>query len=202
MSFDHRHYVPCLRWKQGEYQAVLRLSGATKKMFTPLIEVPEIGWDFENEVESKTIDEHLAPFARRVVEKWGRRPCFIDLPFIRPNELMATNLHPVHFVFDELRVRKCPAIPVTGLDRDNAYQREIRDVVTRNKYGLCLRIKIEQAAKGTLKDNLASALSRLKVKPENCDLIFDLGAPNFVPLEGFSTVIQQIVDHVPPIVGG
>ena len=59
MTFDHGNYVPCLRWKQGEYQALLRLSPSTKGCITPLIEVPEIGWDFELGREAKTIDGHL-----------------------------------------------------------------------------------------------------------------------------------------------
>jgi hypothetical protein len=166
-------------------------------MFTPLIEVPGIGYDFEKGTRPKTIDQHLAPFTKRVFQKWGRRLCFVDLHLIRPNERMATGIHPVFFVFDELRLRMCLAIPVTGLDRDNAYQREIRKVVTKSKSGICLRIRIEQAAKKSLKDGIDSLLSRLKIKPESCDLIIDLGAPSFIPLEGFSMTIQQIVSNLP-----
>ena len=80
MDFDHRHYVPCLRWKQGEYQAVLQLPISTKRLFTPLIEVPEIGWDFENEIETKTIDEHLAPFAKRITKNGGDGLVLLTFP--------------------------------------------------------------------------------------------------------------------------
>jgi len=197
MSFNYTHYVPCLRWKQGEYQAVSRLPIKTKRVFTPLIEIPGIGYDFENETKAKTIDEHLAPFAKRVLEKWGSQSCFVDLNLIGPNERMATGVHPVRFIFNILRERMCSAIPVTGLDRNNAYQQEIKNIMAKDKSGVCLRIKIEQAAKGSLKDDLDFLLSRLKVKPERCDLIIDLGAPNFIPLEGFSKVIQAIVSSFP-----
>jgi len=197
MNFNHRYYIPCLRWKQGEYLGVWRLPIKTKRVFTPLIEVPAIGYDFENEIKAKTIDAHLAPFAKRVHEKWGRLPCFVDLGLIGPHERMASGIHPVRFVFDGLRARMCSAVFVTGIDRDNTYQQEIKNVVTHDKSGVCLRIRIEQAAKGSLKDDLDSLLSRLKVKPEICDLILDLGAPNFVPLEGFSRLIQAVVGSFP-----
>lgn len=197
MSFDHRHYVPCLRWKQGEYLAVFNLPPTTRRMFTPLIEVPEIGFDFEKGTITKTIDKHLAPFTKRILQKWGRQICFVDLNLIRPDERMATGIHPVSFVFNGLRQRMCSAIPVTGLDRDDAYQREVRKVVNKSKSGICLRIKIEQAAKGSIKNDLDSLLSRLKIKSESCDLIIDLGAPSFIPLEGFSMAIQQIVNKLP-----
>jgi len=197
MKFDHRHYVPCLRWKQGEYLAVFQLPPTTRRMFTPLIEVPEIGYDFEKGTRSKTIDQHLAPFTKRVLQKWGRQLCFVDLHLIEHSERMGTGIHPVCFVFDGLRQRMCSAIPVTGLDRDDAHQREIRKVVNKSKSGICLRIKIEQAAKGSFKNDLDSLLSRLKIKSESCDLIIDLGAPSFIPLEGFSMAIQRIVSKLP-----
>jgi hypothetical protein len=197
MSFDHTHYVPCLPWEQGEYQAVSRLPIKIKRLFTPLIEIPGIRYDFENETKAKTIDEHLAPFAKRVHEKWGRQPCFVDLNLIGAGERMTKGTHPVRFIFDILRERMCSAIPVTGLDRNNAYQQEIKNVVTQDKSGVCLRIKIGQATKVSFKNDLDSLLSGIKVRPETCYLIIDLGAPNFIPLDGFSKIIQAIMSKLP-----
>ncbi len=99
MKFDYHHYVPCLRWKQGEYQALLQLKDTTKSKMTPLIEVPEIGWDFEKKIATKTIDKHLEPFARRVKTKWKNRRCFVDLKIISPSERMLDGRHPLEFVF-------------------------------------------------------------------------------------------------------
>lgn len=197
MKFDHRHYVPCLRWKMGEYQAVYRLSDTKKRMFTPLIEVPEIGWDFEKGRESKSIDVHLEPQAKRIRSKWGDSPCFVDLRLVEYHQKTAAGIHPVRFVFDGLHDMECSPIPVTGIDKDSEYQQAIGDVVTQHKSGVCLRIGIEQAAKGSLKSEIDSLLSKLKVKPKICHLIIDLGAPNFIPLEGFSKAIQAIVSRFP-----
>jgi hypothetical protein len=199
MSFNHTHYVPCLRWKQGEYLAVSELPNMTKHAVTPLIEAPEIGWDFERGKEAKTIDEHLAPFAKRVHDKWGRHDCFIDLHCIDPDKRMATGTHPVCFVFDRLREIKCSAIPVTGLDRDYAYQQEIRDVLARDESGICVRITIEQAAKSSFKHDLGALLSTLDTDASDCALVLDLGTPNFLPLEGFSRAIQNIVRAFPDL---
>ncbi len=197
MNFDHRHYVPCLRWKQGEYQAVSRLSAKTKRVFTPLIEVPEIGWDFEEGTETKTIDEHLVSFAKRVREKWGDIPCFVDLNLIKSTERMATGIHPVCFIFAGLREIGCQAVPVTGILRDREYHREIKAALTEDKRGVCLRITIEQAAKDKFKTEIDSLLSTLGIKPDGSDFILDLCAPNFVPLNEFKMVIQTIISKLP-----
>lgn len=197
MSFNHTHYVPCLRWKQGEYQAISRLPHPTKRTFTPLIEVPEIGWDFENETEAKTIDEHLAPFAKRIYEKWGVSPCLVDLSLIKSVRRMATGIHPVRFIFDGLRAKRCQAIPVTSFLGDTEYQREIKAASVKDKKGICLRITIEQAAKSTLKNEIDSLLSTLGINSNDCDIVLDLGAPNFVPPDGFSSAIQAILSKLP-----
>ncbi len=197
MNFDHSHYVPCLRWKTGEYQAVYRLSNTTKKMFTPLIQVSEFGYDFEKKKEPKTIDKHIEPFAKRVHDKWGKLPCFVDLKLIRPSERMASGVHPVKYVFDDLRIMGCSAVPVTGLDRDKAYQQEVESILNKDKNGVCLRISIEHAAKSSLKKEMDLLLSILHIQSKNCDLIIDLGTPNFEPTEGFSKVIQAIVSEIP-----
>ncbi|HUW19598.1 MAG TPA: beta family protein [Sedimentisphaerales bacterium] len=198
MSFNHTHYVPCLRWKQGEYQAVWRLRDTTKRMFTPLVEIPELGWDFEEEKEKKTIDQLLTDFAlKKIYKKWGSSPCFVDLNLIPPAKRMKNGVHPIRSIFNDLRWLGCQAIPVTGLLRDGEYQQEIKTVSDKDKSGVCLRITIEQAAKGLFKTGIDSLLATLTIQSTNCDLILDLGAPNFIPLEGFSKAIQTIVSSFP-----
>jgi hypothetical protein len=199
MSFDHRHYVPCLRWKQGEYQAVWRLPDTTRRAFTPLIEIPELGWDFEEKKEKKTIDELLSDFAlKKVYKKWGSSPCFVDLNLIPAAVRLKNGIHPICFIFNELRAINCISVPVTGLLRDDKYQQEIKAASEKDKKGVCLRITIKQAEKRTIKNEIDSLLSTLEVKPGDCDLILDLGAPtNFLPLDGFSMAIQGIVSKLP-----
>ena len=199
MSFDHCHYVPCLRWKQGEYQAMLRLKTETKQYITPLIEVPEIGWDFENMDEAKTIDKHLAPFAKRVKEKWGSGLCFVDLNLIDPKKKMVDGMHPLDFVFADLRSKEVLAIPVTGVNRDQSYHRAIRKILSKSGHGLCFRISIEQAAKSDFTSQIDNRLSFYSLGKKAVDFILDLGAPNFVPVDGFCKLIQSIIRRIPQL---
>lgn len=200
MSFNHRHYVPCIRWKQGEYQALHNLSNQTKKSITPLIEVPEIGFDFETRRPAKSIDEHLAPFAERVRKKWGTRSCFVDTRLIEPAKRMAHRQHPLTFIFDALRAEKCRAIPLTGLDRDDELQNAVREVIKKDKLGMCVRLDIEEAAKPNLTTLIGSLLKKVSLKMTECDLVVDLGAPNFEPLSGFTNlIVNQIVRNIPSL---
>lgn len=194
-------YVPCLRWKQGEYQAVCSLSRSAQESTIPLIEVPEIGWDFETGEEAKTIDDHLAKFARQVRTKWGTRRCFVDLNLIDPSARMADDAHPLDFIFAGLRSYTCVAVPVTGLDRDSAYQRTASLAASRDGYGICFRLGIEQAAKGDVKTLVNALLASLKAKIGTTDLVLDLGAPNFNPLDGFAKVVLGVIARLPRLDG-
>ena len=72
-------YLPILKWRQGEYQALMRLKTEVKDSLLPLIVVPPVEYDFEEERPKKTVQEHIEPFAKRYGAKWGKRNSLIDL---------------------------------------------------------------------------------------------------------------------------
>ena len=49
MPLGSEAYVPSLRWRQAEYQALLRLDESIKDRIVPLITIPPIEFDFEAE---------------------------------------------------------------------------------------------------------------------------------------------------------
>jgi hypothetical protein len=197
MKFDHQHCVPCIRWKQGEYIAMRRLSDKTKSFITPLIEVPEIGFDFETNTLNKSIDKHLSSLAGRVKKNWQDRTCFIDLNLIDESQLMEDGRHPVKFVFDDLRAQKCLAIPVTGIARNPRYQAAVRQIVSIDKRGVCLRVSIEESAHPNLKTDIDTIIAGVNLNISECDLVIDLDAPNYNPMEGFSILLTRIIKGLP-----
>lgn len=199
MRVDLKQYVPCLRWKQGEYQALLRLSPQIKGALVPLIEVSEIGYDFETRMEKKTVDEHLSTFPKRVKEKWGTMPCFIDMHLIEASQRMASGKHPFSVVFNDLRLKGVLAIPVVRLEQDSACKSAIKSIVAKDNRGLCLRINVEDAAKPNLSLTLQILLRDYKQKVETCDFVLDLMAPNFDPIEDFGAVLKTIITKLPHI---
>lgn len=196
--FTYRHYVPCLRWKMGEYKAMSLLSPAASDFITPLIEVPEKGYDFESKSDKKTIEEHLAPFAKRVATNWKKRPCFVDLSLIAATERLKPAIHPVIHVFQELEAYGCAAIPVTAPNRDASYHRAVMQSIGRKKHGLALRLTIEEAAKPSLRSTIQTLLGS-ETQQEDCDLIIDLRAPNYLPLDGFTKVLTAIISRLPDL---
>jgi len=195
-TFDHKHYVPCLRWKQGEYQALLRLTDEVKAQITPLIEIAEIGWDFEEQADAKTVDDHLETLAKRLATKWGGRSAFVDLHLIA-KQRMNDGSHPLKFVFDGFRSFGVHVVPVTSLERDEPYQGAVDEILQLDQRGLCVRLSLQDAAGANVLQRLNAMINRLRVQPGQVDFILDLGAPSFDPIEGFIKMSLAVISRLP-----
>ena len=197
MTFRPQHYIPCLRWKQGEYQALLNLSSLARDSIVPIIEVAEVGFDFESQTDSKTIDQHLFSFAKRVRDKWGRKECYVDMRYIEPSTQMSNGQHPGTFVFYDLSAKGVLAIPVIRLQEDPRFQAAIHQVVTTDKRGLCLRANIEEVARVGFDKTAQNILWSYGLVIEQCDLIVDLVTPNFDPIDSFASLLTNIFQSLP-----
>ena len=81
--FDHRHYVPILRWKQGE-QFALRdlyqdLFNSVKSHLTPLIELVPSDFTMEKINKIGGLGKKLKEKAKQMRDYWGFFPFFVDL---------------------------------------------------------------------------------------------------------------------------
>lgn len=199
MKFDHTRYVPCLRWNQGEYQAVLLLKNQTKEMLTPLIEVSEREWDFELEKPKKTLEDHIAQFAKRIKEKWGDAYCFIDTnPEIYNNDLILEDgTHPIKFIFNDIIKKKINGVPVTGVSRSDSYNNAVKDILDQNDLGICFRVKITECTKSDFKTKIDTLIEKYKMEAEKIDIILDLECPDFPSIEGFSKAIINVLNKFP-----
>jgi len=176
--FDHRHYVPILKGRDGEYGALNRLSPASRDGVTPLIELPPIPWDFETQRPAKTIDAHLRKVGQKVERAWGAgRPFFLDFLWIAQTERMSDGTHPVEFVFSGVRARGLAAIPVVGLLSDDGYLAACAEAAREDGRGVCIRIQREDFADfEDLSGEFQRVLAATGVVRADADLLLDLRA--------------------------
>ncbi|ARF67016.1 hypothetical protein B7C51_03135 [Paenibacillus larvae subsp. pulvifaciens] len=174
--FNENHYVPILRWKQGEQKALEFLSDSIKERITPLIEIPAIEWDFENETRKKTIDAHLANFGETLAKSWkANQPVFLDM-LLDPLERMSADHYPLEHILQQSRKHGKKIIPVTSSNQDDDYQEQVKLANQTDQLGACIRIQENDFEK--LHDNINSLLAKLKLPPEEIDLLVDYGYVN------------------------
>jgi hypothetical protein len=179
-------YVPSLRWRMGEYQALSRLSDSAKDRVTPFIVVPEIEFDFEKWQPAKTLQDHVGPFADRYKKKWDTRPAWIDVhPKIQAG-LMDDGKLPIAHVFDALRPLGTSAVPVVSLDGTPAITAAVAAAVKLDGRGVGLRLRIAHIMKPGCKATIDALLNSIGVPHFLTDLIIDLGAPAYQPYDDFA----------------
>lgn len=170
--FEKNHYVPILKWKKGEQSAIEELDPDIKNGLTPLIEVPPIDWDYENEQPKRTIDEHLEGIINSFKRTLGtERMLYLDMLWIDPTERMVDGTHPLSHISDNARSQGVKIVPVTGTDRDPDYQREVKNALINDRLGLCFRLTENDFE--DLNKNIDELLRYFNTSPDNIDLLID-----------------------------
>ncbi|PZP85947.1 MAG: hypothetical protein DI582_04435 [Azospirillum brasilense] len=171
--FTYKHYVPVLKWKLGEYQALDRLADSVKAFTVPLIEIPPRGFDFAKGEQSKTVEKHLGEFGARLKAKWGERRCIIDLDYM--GEEKCNDRPCVEAVFADVRSKGCNAIPAIRLATSDVNVKAIADIVKEDREGLCLRLIELDFDRANLFGDIEALLGKTGLGYSEVDLVLDLG---------------------------
>ncbi len=172
---DHRHYVPILKSKQGEFGALQRLREEDRDRLTPLLDVVRVPFNWKTQKPSKELGEHLAAKAAKFTAAWGSRLAFVDLYDIDLAYRVSGNKHPLLFVFERFREEGATAIPVTGFDRDRNYNNAVKAIHQADGRGVCIRLLQEDLLlMGSLADQVAGMSAQLGVPLERTHLVIDL----------------------------
>jgi hypothetical protein len=190
-------YVPVLKWRQGEYQALLRLDDGHRQRVVPLIEVTPPEYDFEEGRLKKTLEKQLEPFARRLKAKWGTQPAFLETVLIEPTARMPGGVHPLTYLLEGTRADGARLIPVTALERDLAHYNAVAAAVLIDGLGIAVRCSLDEIADPDFSIKLAAVIKNLALEPSDVDLIVDLAAKNFEPLDDLADLVSGLFKSDP-----
>ncbi|MBS1054344.1 beta family protein [Gluconobacter kondonii] len=193
MPITNTDYVPILKWRQGEYQALFRLPDAVKDKTVPLIEITPPDFDFEAWTPSKSIDDHVAKFAVRFRAKWGRRLALLDCGLLDPAEVMLGGKHPMLYLCEEAFARGATIIPVIRLSSNAAYRAAVRAANALMHTGVILRCSLDEALDPDFDLNVDAALQQLGVTIADCDVVLDLEAPAWDPQDILINIVTAAI---------
>jgi len=179
-------YVPALRWRQGEYQALARLSAAAKDRILPYVTIPEVEFDFELRQPKKTIQEHVHPFAARFKAKWGQRPAWVAVHPRISGELMGDGRDIFTYVFEALRTSEANAIPAVPLDASTPMAASVAAIAATDGLGAAIPVRLEDLMKPDARSRIEALAGSLGLSLDEVDLVIDLGAPNYEPYAAFA----------------
>lgn len=179
-------YVPALRWRQGEYQALARLAATAKNHTVPYITIPEVEFDFELWQPKKTVQEHVHPFASRFNAKWGQRPAWVGVHPSISDKLMGDGRDIFTYVFEALRAFEANAMPTVPLDATPTMVATVAGIVATDGLGAAIAVRLEDLMKPDARTRIEALTTSIGLSLDEIDLVIDLGAPNFEPYNAFA----------------
>lgn len=191
--FDHRHYVPILKGKDGEFNALREQQ--SRAAVTPLIELVPPG--------------ALSPLKRfeqtisKIRRSWGQaNRFFYDMLYV-PTESVASNgvvVHAATHVFSLARHSGLLAIPVVGTSSRPTLLAAIKDVIEIDQRGACIRLfsyDVQTAAgAGQSLDRLREAIG---TDSADTDLIIDLRSTETVDSTVVAAASATVLSRIPNI---
>ena len=188
MPFDDSHYVPILKGKKGELNALRALHQSNAEItgkYTPLVEVPRISIDYQpNQTpkKKKSIAKHIDDTAKAFALNLSGLPIIIvDTCYLEEEPRLSDGTSPSAAMFAALSTVAVQFIPTIGIDSTGAIADAVKEAGKRDKRGYCLRIlETDFEAVGGIAAQIESLLAGLGVEPKSIDLLLDFkdGVPS------------------------
>ena len=168
-------YVPILKGKEGEFAALEMLSNEVRSHLTPLIEIPEIPFDYATERPAKALDEHLADIPSRLRRACGSLPFYLDVHSIASNRPSSSNQTAFRLLFAKSVELGGSPMPVVSLVSVPEYLSAARDHVLGSPAGGGLRLFVKDFNEDCdLESEVDRVLNLTALNPSSTDLIIDL----------------------------
>ncbi|WP_245913833.1 beta family protein [Nannocystis exedens] len=121
-------------------------------------------------------------FVKQIDKSWGKEsPICVELGLDEDN-------NPVEAVFERLRALELLGIPVTGVARDESFQRAVAAVAKADGRGALIRITPDEIAEVGFADDMSSLMKLLALDPGEVDVVVDAG---FIQVTPQSNVTSQ-----------
>jgi hypothetical protein len=173
--FNGPIYVPMLKGKEGEFAALEGLELDIRDKITPLIEVPNVPYDYANDRPAKSLDSHVAGIGERLNRCWRSGPLYLDLPWFQNGEYLEDGRLALAAVLTDCSERGLSVIPVVSTASSESYLRAAGDHARRFGTGVCLRLLVRDFEDNDPDSATSGVLERTgPLTPENIDVLLDL----------------------------
>ncbi len=165
MFGKHHHYVPILKWKQGEQHALGELSPPARSRITPFIEFVDVPLDPATGKAKKTVTAHVAAGIAAITKQWGSAaPFFLDARACGGSTI----------AFGSAKAVGLQAIPVVDLAATSAV---VSAATGTSANGICVRVTPSELAQGNSVTSKISALMKAhSLSYAATDVVLDLGS--------------------------
>lgn len=171
-TFDYRHYVPIIRQKHAEMEALKFLFPEDKRHITPLLELPPTL--LEKHGKHLATPAFFVEITKRIATTWGYAPLFVDVELLSTVLISNLGKHLLWELLEAARGFRLSIIPVTGLNSSQDHHAAVAKAIMADNRGVCVRLSEHDLSKKSLERELQRLLVSLKVEPKQVDILVDL----------------------------
>lgn len=175
--FNSKHYIPILKWKRAEQNALESLSVETKKSITPLVQfvMPKAKSAKDPEKQFNEVVEIFQQKIPKIPEEllkfWGNTKIFVDFSLLYTNPL---RIEAVNKITEEASKTGLHLVPVLNLSDDDSFKTNVYAVAKKFGKGMCLRlVPSDLADTAKLNDEISRLLKASHLKESDIDLLVD-----------------------------
>lgn len=197
--FNHTHYVPALKLKQGELTALLNTPATSRAAFTPLLEIEPPVLTKKRQSVDDCINAHLMGLRN----SWSaNHRTFIDMlfwepPYVTVPPTLRSGLHPLEDLIGKAISQGLQAVPTTSFNRSLPYQQAIVNLHAQHRVGACIRVAWDFIQLNAIATALPAFVATLGLTPSDVDLILDLETVTPTDFNTKLTAVAQALSSLP-----
>lgn len=203
MKLSTSSYVPSLRIRAAELQALKEFTPDQTSRVCPLFTLPPIEFNFETGEEKTDIDTHVERRIKTIQNNWAGEHCWIDVhPSVR-NDRLKNNKSIISrlvssLTSEDLLGQTREFIPVLSLNDSKDISEDIFQLARSDEnLGFGLKVLLDDLVSQELKSSIQTVICESGLSPNVVDLILDLEAPtNFLPIKVFASSINNRLDDI------
>lgn len=165
--------MPVLKFRQAEYQALLRLDETIKGSILPLFIVPPVEYDFEEQRLKKSPLEHVEKLSPRLKGKWGDGEFLLDIDESLHAEYTPSGIYLIEHMYEEIKSKSLNPIPVFSLSYSDKYLQCIKSFLPENDNRVAFRVGFDELSDPSNYQVLLTTLQKLSIEHCNATLIID-----------------------------
>lgn len=178
---NNKIYMPILKGKKGEFDALKTLNEEIKSVILPLIEVPAIAWDFVNEKEASSIEKQISSTVKSIKASWEtKNEILIDTYYLE--EDFGNGEKTLNVVMNELVDEGYTPIPVLNIYASDDL---LKSLIFQDN--ICIRISFAEQELFDVNDEIERIKKISKTDFSDIILLLDM---NYIAPE--SSLIGQI----------
>ncbi len=175
--FNSKHYIPILKWKRAEQNALESLTIEDKKSITPLVQFvmpkPKSAKDPEKQFKEvvEIFQQKISKIPEEILKFWGNTHAFVDFSLLYTNPLRIEAVEKITEVGNKIGLH---LVPVLNLSDDDTFKTSVYAVAKKYKSGFCLRLvpsDLGDIAK--LNEDISRLLKTSGLKETDIDLLVD-----------------------------